>query len=345
MNSRLPENRFLSLSCKALYDWIFPGPLYKKGTDKKFMQNFNICIQILFIGMKSFFRTLRTSLLPVDWSVLIYILLTGILNIVFYRQVPGGASHLLVRLAVIIIAVVLIWLSATTRSGLIRFMRNFYPLATLAYFYGETYFFHDLFFPYFDGLIMRLDQAIFGFQPSLEFSRVFHWAWLNELMNFAYFFYYIMIFGVCYAVYRFNPINFNRCIYAVMQSFFIYYLVFILFPVMGPQFWFPEPLNKLADAGIFREMVKFAQEVGEYPTGAFPSSHVAMSVILCIITYKYVIRLFPFAVAIAMLLTLSAVYIKAHYASDIIGGIITAPVVYWVSMLIFDAQTNRLVRN
>ncbi|MFN8208797.1 MAG: phosphatase PAP2 family protein [Bacteroidales bacterium] len=291
--------------------------------------------------MRFSFRTLLASLLPVDWAVFAYILLTAVLNIAFYNRVPGGPSHLLVRLAVVLIAVALIWLSATTPSRLLRFMRYFYPLATLAYFYGETYFYHSLFFPYFDGLIMQVDQAIFGFQPSLEFSRVFHWTWLNELMNFAYFFYYIMIFGVCFAVYRYNSLNFNRCIFAVMQSFFIYYLVFILFPVMGPQFWFPEPLNKLADAGIFRELVKFAQEVGEYPTGAFPSSHVAMSVILCIITYKYVIQLFPFALAIAMLLTLSAVYIKAHYASDIIGGIITAPFIYWLSTLVYDAIANR----
>jgi membrane-associated phospholipid phosphatase len=295
--------------------------------------------------MKSFFHTLRISLLPVDWSVFAYVLLTALLNIVFYNKVPGGASHLLVRAAVILIAVILIWLSANNSSKVIRFLRNFYPLATLAYFYGETYFFHGLFFPYFDDVIIHIDQAIFGFQPSLEFSRVFYWKWLNELMNFAYFFYYIMIFGVCYAVYLFNANNFNRCIHTVMQSFFIYYLFFILFPVMGPQFWFPEPLNKLADAGIFREMVKFAQVVGEYPTGAFPSSHVAMSVILCIITYKYVIQLFPFALTIAMLLTLSAVYIKAHYASDIIGGILTAPLIYWVSMLIFNMQIKRLGGN
>jgi membrane-associated phospholipid phosphatase len=280
-------------------------------------------------------RKLNKYLHPVDRAVMVYILITAGINIYFFRMMGSNYSHLLIRFIIVATVAVLILLNEKKPSKIVSFLWNFYPLFTLAYFYGETFFYNQLFFNYFDPYISWMDQHIFGFQPSLEFSRVIHWAWFNELMNFAYFSYYLMIFGLCFAVFKMNRSKFDRTIHAMMQSFFIYYLIFIFFPVMGPQFWFPEPLNKVSDAGMFRELVKIAQDIGEYPTGAFPSSHVGMSLILCILSYKYVIRLFPFMVTISVLLSLSAVYIKAHYAFDIIGGALTAPFIYWLSMRIY----------
>lgn len=101
---------------------------------------------------------------------------------------------------------------------------------------------------------------------------------------------------------------------------------------MGPQFYFAYPDNTIPDAGIFRELLKFVQETGEKPTGAFPSSHVGICLINLILLYKYARKGFYITLPIAVLLMLSTVYIKAHYLIDVIAGFITAPLIYWLSI-------------
>lgn len=78
-------------------------------------------------------------------------------------------------------------------KGLI-FIKQFYPLLLTTYFYGETAFFNSLLFKSFDSKLYQIDQFIFGFQPSLEFSRLLTQSWFSELMYFGYFSYYFIVF-------------------------------------------------------------------------------------------------------------------------------------------------------
>ena len=57
---------------------------------------------------------------------------------------------------------------------------------------------------------------------------------------------------------------------------------------------------------------------------AFPSSHVSVCTVLMIITWHYGLRrLFWALVPIAVLLFLSTVYIRAHYAIDALAGLVS----------------------
>ncbi len=47
--------------------------------------------------------------------------------------------------------------------------------------------FHDSFDPW----LIRLEESIFGLQPSFAWSEAWPWAWFHELMEFAYFTYYL----------------------------------------------------------------------------------------------------------------------------------------------------------
>jgi hypothetical protein len=224
---------------------------------------------------------------PVEWALLVYLVFTGLLNIVYFKTLGATWVHLGARITIFSGLMLLIILQIRFNSRFIDFLRSFYPLATLGYLYGETDFYNNIWHNYLDAWFEKTDFFIFGFQPSIRFSEVFHWTWFQELMSLSYMSYFLMIFGVLWAIYRFNREYFNRSIFIVLQSFFFYYLIFIVFPVQGPQFWFPAPLNGLPEGGVFHNLLRFIQSVGERPTGAFPSSHVGISVILCYLSYQY----------------------------------------------------------
>jgi membrane-associated phospholipid phosphatase len=119
--------------------------------------------------------------------------------------------------------------------------------------------------------------------------------------------------------------------FVLITSFLIYYLIFILVPAVGPQFYFEYPENTIEAQGIFGYIIKLIQENGEVPTGAFPSSHVGIALIMLIWLGKHLKKYLKYFIPFVFLLILATVYIKAHFAVDIIAGILSAPIVYFIS--------------
>ncbi len=203
------------------------------------------------------------------------------------------------------------------------------------WFYGETAFMNNIIFDSFDSFLLKADFWLFGFQPSIEFSKIFNQFWFNELMNFGYFSYYFLTFLVCFIIYLRNRKQSFKVIFIISFSFYIYYLIFSIFPEVVPQYYFSQPMSQIPDAGFFREAVKFVQSVGEQPTGAFPSSHIGISIIFLIISKKYSSVLFWFILPFVIILFPATIYIKAHYFIDVIAGIITAPLIYQLSIKVW----------
>lgn len=271
------------------------------------------------------------QILPIDIVTLGYILVTALYVIFGAPKLQDTATHLCWRLIFTGIIVLMVYLSAHTKNKFLHFLRHFYVLGFLAYFYPETDSLNNLFFYDLDPYVANLEITIFGGHPSVWFSHGFPWKWFNELMNFGYFSYYPLIIGLCITLYIRNKANFMFSMFTICMSFFMYYIIFILFPVAGPQFYLTPPDNQLPPAYLFRSVIKFIQELGERPTAAFPSSHVGITCIVVYLAYKFHPRLLRWYIPAAVLLCLSTVYIKAHYAIDVIAGFLTVPTMYWIS--------------
>jgi membrane-associated phospholipid phosphatase len=91
--------------------------------------------------------------------------------------------------------------------------------------------------------------------------------------------------------------------------------------------------------GIFSQLVIGAQEVGERPTAAFPSSHVGMSTITMMLAWGIPNMkgrwLFWLMMPLYLLLCCATVYIKAHYLVDSIAGLITAVLLYYLTSWLY----------
>jgi membrane-associated phospholipid phosphatase len=147
--------------------------------------------------------------------------------------------------------------------------------------------------------------------------------------------------------------EFDRTVFIILTAFFIYYVIFIFLPVTGPQYYYqavgldniaagvfpdvghyffdhqePLPMPGWSD-GFFYHMVENAHNAGERPTAAFPSSHVGIATILMFLAWRLRNRwLFWGMMPIYVLLCLATVYIQAHYFVDVIGGWVSAVVIY-----------------
>lgn len=270
----------------------------------------------------------NNRLLPVDKILIIYILFTSlVLTIGSFRGLSNPLPHFLARIIVIafVIGISRIKNVQVTSNPVFKLIRIFYPLALLTSIYKETGYLNTVFFDFLDPFFAGLEFKIFHFQPSLVFSRNFPWQWFSELMYFGYFSFYLIVFGLVFYIYLHNEEDGIKTLALIFISFLSYYLIFIFLPVKGPQFYFSEEELNLSGYGIFYGMVRLAQEVGETQTGAFPSSHIGISFISLVLSYRYARKIFPFIFILCLCLWPATVYIQAHYLVDVIAGFITAP--------------------
>jgi membrane-associated phospholipid phosphatase len=224
----------------------------------------------------------------------------------------------------------------------LKLLRGAYPILLSGYFYSETFFYNKLLLNDIDPLLIKADELIFGFQPSVEFSSVFSSLLWSEIMYFSYFSFYLIIIAFVLYIFFEKRDFFIEAVFKLSFSLYFFYLFYIFVPSSGPQFYFNSPENRLPDAYFFNHIMHFIQKVAEQPTGAFPSSHVGVSVIILWFSYKKVPLLFKLFWPIVLLLILSTVYIKAHYVVDVIGGLFIAPFILYLSNILyrFPAQTH-----
>jgi len=267
-----------------------------------------------------------------------YLLLTGIFIIIFSGRLEHVFSHLILRVAILVIISIFAKTNAKwNKSRAFIICRFYFPLVLLGYLYKETDYMNNLIFVTdLDPLFANIEEFIFGLQPSVEFSRVMPTEIFAELMYFGYFAYYLMVLLIpAYIYFKTGRQESEQLIFIMINSFLIYYLAFIFLPVSGPQFYFEDTSNHLPGGFVFGSAIRFIQEVGEAQTAAFPSSHASIYLMLTYIIYKFARKLLIIAIPIGFLLLLSTVYIRAHYIVDVLFAMLYTPSLFIFSDKLF----------
>lgn len=293
----------------------------------------------------------QKGLFAVEKVSLIYNLLTSILILFMLPRMSHPYEMLGDRAMIALVTFCLIYLYRLAPCKFSAFVRIAVQMGLLSYWYPDTFEFNR-FFPNLDHFFASAEQIIFGCQPAVEFSKNLPYKWISEPFNLGYFSYYPMIVVVAlyYFFRRFDL--FEKWSFIVVASFFVYYFIFIFVPVAGPQFYFPAiGAENVANGifpsighyfnfhhellpgpdyqhGFFYSLVDASQQIGERPTAAFPSSHVAISTIIMLSAFQVSRKLGSFLIPFYVLLCCATVYIQAHYLIDAIVGFFSAFVVY-----------------
>ncbi len=285
--------------------------------------------------IKYLFSKYKERFYPVESALLIYLLITLIPAAIAVFSNSNSYSKLIVHLILILFipSIASFYNINTLSKQWVQTFRVLYPIGLLGFLYTETDLVNNLIFKQnLDPFFASIEEVIFGFQPSLEFSKFNPSNLFAEAMYLGYFAYYVMLIGLpIYWYVKFGIKKAKELIYIIIQSFLLFYLFFIIFPVAGPQYYYTHS-DPLPQGYLFGFLIRTIQHFGEAPTAAFPSSHVALCLIMHFMVFKQSKKIFLLILPITILLILSTVYIKAHYAIDIFAAFIAAPIVYKLSL-------------
>ena len=310
-------------------------------------------------SLSTFFRKDQNaprSLLAFEWVIIIYAALTAIYVAVMYSKLPNPNSMLVMRVqnVAILLAMWVVYRLYPCRAMMA--LRIGLQLLFLGLWYSDTYEINRI-MPNLDHVFAAAEQSIFGCQPALLFSQNFSSPWFGELMCVGYGSYFPMlaVVSVFYLICR-NE-EFQKMAFVLFATFFIHYVIFDLLPVTGPQYYYqavgdseiargifpnlndyflthmdrsPIPGNM---GGPFYEIVHAAHEAGERPTAAFPSSHMSVTFVLVLLSWRTRNRwLIGCVTTLFVLMFFATFYIKAHYVIDAMAGIISGAICYMVFM-------------
>jgi membrane-associated phospholipid phosphatase len=288
----------------------------------------------------------------IDYITQGYVLVVGLLILFFHRNTVAVWPVLLAAHALVLVGVhyVIKRASLAPENKFFRFLRHFYPILLYTGFYRETGALNQMFIEgVLDPFFIRLEERLFGCQPSLEFMTVLPYRWAAELMYAAYFSYYVMIVGIGLTLFLRDKRAFDHYVSTVSFVFYMCYLTYIFLPVVGPRLFsrdlggfhllpdvlpphvpeIPEPVQ----SAIFFKIMAIIYDIFESPGAAFPSSHVAVAICTLFFTYKYLKKLRLIHAICVLLLCASTVYGRYHYVVDVIGGALVAailvPIANW----------------
>jgi len=175
--------------------------------------------------------------LMVEKLTFAYILITSLIIVITRYGTYSGFELLKYRLIIACIIIALAYVNNIKDGWIIRILRVAFLGGLLSYWYPETYEINRA-LPNFDFILANFEQSIFGFQPAFVFSKHFTQLWFSELMNMGYFLYYPLIIGTALYFYFANPKYFGLFFFTVLFSFYLYYIIYIIFPTAGPQYYY-----------------------------------------------------------------------------------------------------------
>ena len=294
----------------------------------------------------------QRGLLAVEWITMSYMVFTLLMMLFMWTKLVNPEPMLWGRFQYVAVTPAMWVVYRMVPCRLTMLARIVAQMAFLGWWYPDTYELNRL-LPNLDYVFAQWEQDLFGCQPSLLFSQVVPYGWFSELMCLGYVSYFPLIATVTLYYFFKRYKEFQLATFVILTSFFIYYFIFILLPVTGPQFyylaagtdkiaagifpnlgdWFLTHSERMAapgwKEGFFYHLLDIAHDAGERPTAAFPSSHVGVTTVLMMLALRtrssrLIFGMLPFY----LLMCLSTVYIYAHYAIDAIAGLITGILLY-----------------
>lgn len=188
-----------------------------------------------------------------------------------------------------------------------------------------------------DMVLLKIDYSILGFYPYLYFDKIAN-PLLTEIMQISYCFYYFLPFIIgIYLIKNGDRKEFYRTLFIVLLCYYLSYIGYILFPALGPRYSiahvFKNELNGLFLADKIRDFLNSLEGIKR---DAFPSGHVAISLVVLFLMWKYSKKLFLLCSIPVLFLIISTIYCRYHYFADVLSGIFLSVVTFIAGNLYYN---------
>jgi len=308
----------------------------------------------------TFSSRLRITLLTTgDIATILFLLVLSLLNIIFLSVIPYW--FVLVGCNVLFICLIPFFAQKAkeTRFRLVGYIRDWYPVPMIFFVFKETYLMvHPIHPQDYDWLLINIDRWIFGGDPTHWLSVIAH-PFVTEILQISYASYYLILLSVFFELsFEKRHTEYFLGSFLVIYGFYLSYIGYFLLPAVGPRFtlydfnsldtslpgiWATNALRDFVNAGesIPRNVpnaIDFAQR------DAFPSGHTQLTLTILYIAFTNNIKSRWVLLVAGSLLIISTVYLRYHYAIDVIAGVVFFLFTIWSGKKI-DAGWRKFKKN
>ncbi|MFQ6008962.1 MAG: phosphatase PAP2 family protein [Candidatus Zixiibacteriota bacterium] len=267
-------------------------------------------------------RNQTVTLYPFDRIIIGYCLLMLILILLFGQPLKNYYDELAFYSAVIVLVVLICRHVDERKNCFSTLLRIGYPGLLFTFFYratGGTIFL--IFDRFYDRQLTSFEKAIFGTYPTLYIDQHLLNVWANEIFSFCYFSYYFMILV-------FLLVLFVKKHYATIKSFltsacltfFFSYILFFIYPIEGPRWFFAYQYVNPIESPLFRNLVEFVIDNAAVHGGCMPSSHFGVALVIQMYCFRYYKLSAWLLLPLNLGLAIGTVWGRFHYVSDVIVG-------------------------
>ena len=229
------------------------------------------------------------------------------------------ASAEWLRFAAHVAAIGLVLSGISNRRPITRTLRDWTPLGLGPFLYIELrWIIAGAGRAHADAQLAGWESHLFASDPSRSLAVRWPWLALSELLHLCYISYYALVYVPPALLWlRGRRRAFGETVLALVVVYAVCFAVYVIFPVDGPRFLHGP---SLAPDGPIRSIVVRLLESGSSRGTAFPSSHVAASVVAALSALRFQRRVGAVVAVLATGLAVGAVYGGYHYAVDVLAG-------------------------
>ncbi len=289
-------------------------------------------------------RSVLSHLSPVDFVSVVFLFFLTILNLVYSSRVSHWFTLVLVNGAAIVFVAFIAWLAESRRTKLLIGIHRWYCYPFILFVFKEIYLMvHPIHPTDYDQLLIAADRWIFGVNPT-QWIYQFATPVLTEILQTAYFSYYLIFILVGVEIFRRYPIeDFDRAAFLIVYGFYLSYLGYFLLPAVGPRFTLHDfsaidrDLPGVFLTDIFRSIINAGESIRSTdPNPAavvqrdvFPSGHTQLTLVCAYLAFHYRLKSRWVVAALTALLILATVYLRYHYVVDLLAGAVFFVFTIW----------------
>jgi membrane-associated phospholipid phosphatase len=262
-----------------------------------------------------------------EWVTFGYLGWTFGLLAVFHRNIPHPWRYFAAHCAIAVGIAWLAWAATRSENRALQFARNWYPLALYIFFFEELRgLVHAIFHEWFDRWLILFDYNFGGAHPAAWLSR-FANPGLNDFMQLSYmtyFLYLVILPAILYLQGR--RAEFWTVMVATAIAHYSVYVIAVLFPVESPYFARASLHLAPLEGGAATTTIEFIERFGRVHGAAFPSAHVAGSVVALLAARRYKPWLFWICFPFFLSMCVATVYGRYHYIADVLAGTVVGAI-------------------
>jgi membrane-associated phospholipid phosphatase len=279
------------------------------------------------------------SLGAFEWATFAYLAWLNVLLALFGHNIAHARQYFTIHCLLPLGIAGAAWAAAHSNNSVLRFARDWYPLSLYIFFFEELRVLVHIIFPgWFDHWLIQFDYGFAGVHPSVWLARFSNPA-LNDFMQFAYmtyFLYLVLLPAILYAAK--DRLAFWNVMVSTAVANYIVYAIAVVFPIESPYHTLAALNTTPLAGGYFTALIEFIERFGRVHGGAFPSAHVAGSMVAILASWRYRRWLFWGCLPFFICMCVSTVYGRYHYVADVLAGIVVGAIGFAVGSWLMEQR-------